>query len=252
MIRIFLAGFTGAMGQKVVHLIDQHPDYTITGGLSHHEVNPTDYGLPSTTDVFTDLADVTGNYDIWIDFTQPSSVFNNVKFAIEHHIKPVVGTSGLSTEQKHSLMQLADQHHVSGLIAANFGLSAVLLMQFAQQAARYFDDVEVIEMHHADKTDAPSGTALHTVDLINETKNHANQNQEDEPARGMLHHGIPIHAVRLPGYIAHEQVLFGGPGEALTIRQDSFDRESFMQGVWVALQKLDQLDGLIDGLENIL
>jgi 4-hydroxy-tetrahydrodipicolinate reductase len=252
MIKIFLAGFTGSMGQKVVHLIAQHPEYTITGGLSRHEVNPTDYGLPSIATTFTALTDVTGDYDVWIDFTQPSSVFDNVRFAIEHHIKPIVGTSGLTTEQKQTLIQLAKHKHVSGLIAANFGLSAVLLMKFAQQAARYFNDVEVMEMHHADKIDSPSGTALHTVDLINENKKHANQNQEAESARGMIYHGVPIHAVRLPGYVAHEQVLFGGPGEALTIRQDSFDRESFMQGVWVALQKLDQLDGLIDGLENIL
>ncbi|KOY78825.1 4-hydroxy-tetrahydrodipicolinate reductase [Apilactobacillus kunkeei] len=250
---IFLAGATGSMGQKVVHLLADKPGYNITGILtSKTDVNPSDYNLSDDVKVFTSLDDIEGDYDVWIDFTQPNIVFDNVKYAIEHHISPIVGTSGLSEDQKHELISLADGENVNGLIAANFGLSAVLLMQFVQQAAKYFSDVEVIEMHHEDKTDSPSGTAIHTVDMMSETKQVQNINQEDEPARGMYYKGVPVHAVRLPGYVAHEQVLFGGPGEALTIRQDSFDRESFMQGVWVALEKLPELHGLVDGLENIL
>lgn len=241
------------MGQKVVHLLADKPGYNITGILtSKTDVNPSDYNLSDDVKVFTSLDDIEGDYDVWIDFTQPNIVFDNVKYAIEHHISPIVGTSGLSEDQKHELISLADGENVNGLIAANFGLSAVLLMQFVQQAAKYFSDVEVIEMHHEDKTDSPSGTAIHTVDMMSETKQVQNINQEDEPARGMYYKGVPVHAVRLPGYVAHEQVLFGGPGEALTIRQDSFDRESFMQGVWVALEKLPELHGLVDGLENIL
>ncbi|CAI2635517.1 4-hydroxy-tetrahydrodipicolinate reductase [Apilactobacillus kunkeei] len=250
---IFLAGATGSMGQKVVHLLADKPGYDITGILtSKTDVNPSDYNLSDDVKVFNSLDSIEGDYDVWIDFTQPNVVFDNVKYAIEHHISPIVGTSGLSEDQKHELISLADGENVNGLIAANFGLSAVLLMQFAQQAAKYFSDVEVIEMHHEDKTDSPSGTAIHTVDMMSETKQVDNINQEDEPARGMYYKGVPVHAVRLPGYVAHEQVLFGGPGEALTIRQDSFDRESFMQGVWVALEKLPELHGLVDGLENIL
>ncbi|MCK8618981.1 4-hydroxy-tetrahydrodipicolinate reductase [Apilactobacillus kunkeei] len=250
---IFLAGATGSMGQKVVHLLADKPGYDITGILTTKtDVNPSEYNLSDDVNVFNSLDAIEGDYDVWIDFTQPNVVFDNVKYAIEHHISPIVGTSGLSEDQKHELISLADGENVNGLIAANFGLSAVLLMQFAQQAAKYFSDVEVIEMHHEDKTDSPSGTAIHTVDMMSETKQVDNINQEDEPARGMYYKGVPVHAVRLPGYVAHEQVLFGGPGEALTIRQDSFDRESFMQGVWVALEKLPELHGLVDGLENIL
>ncbi|TPR52941.1 4-hydroxy-tetrahydrodipicolinate reductase [Apilactobacillus kunkeei] len=250
---IFLAGATGSMGQKVVHLLADKPGYDITGILTTKTyVNPSEYNLSDDVNVFNSLDAIEGDYDVWIDFTQPNVVFDNVKYAIEHHISPIVGTSGLSEDQKHELISLADGENVNGLIAANFGLSAVLLMQFAQQAAKYFSDVEVIEMHHEDKTDSPSGTAIHTVDMMSETKQVDNINQEDEPARGMYYKGVPVHAVRLPGYVAHEQVLFGGPGEALTIRQDSFDRESFMQGVWVALEKLPELHGLVDGLENIL
>lgn len=241
------------MGQKVVHLLADKPGYDITGILTTKtDVNPSEYNLSDDVNVFNSLDAIEGDYDVWIDFTQPNVVFDNVKYAIEHHISPIVGTSGLSEDQKHELISLADGENVNGLIAANFGLSAVLLMQFAQRAAKYFSDVEVIEMHHEDKTDSPSGTAIHTVDMMSETKQVDNINQEDEPARGMYYKGIPVHAVRLPGYVAHEQVLFGGPGEALTIRQDSFDRESFMQGVWVALEKLPELHGLVDGLENIL
>ncbi|KOY77352.1 4-hydroxy-tetrahydrodipicolinate reductase [Apilactobacillus kunkeei] len=250
---IFLAGATGSMGQKVVHLLADKPGYDITGILTTKtDVNPSEYNLSDDVNVFNSLDAIEGDYDVWIDFTQPNVVFDNVKYAIEHHISPIVGTSGLSEDQKHELISLADGENVNGIIAANFGLSAVLLMQFAQQAAKYFSDVEVIEMHHEDKTDSPSGTAIHTVDMMSETKQVDNINQEDEPARGMYYKGVPVHAVRLPGYVAHEQVLFGGPGEALTIRQDSFDRESFMQGVWVALEKLPELHGLVDGLENIL
>lgn len=241
------------MGQKVVHLLADKPGYDITGILTTKtDVNPSEYNLSDDVNVFNSLNAIEGDYDVWIDFTQPNVVFDNVKYAIEHHISPIVGTSGLSEDQKHELISLADGENVNGLIAANFGLSAVLLMQFAQQAAKYFSDVEVIEMHHEDKTDSPSGTAIRTVDMMSETKQVDNINQEDEPARGMYYKGVPVHAVRLPGYVAHEQVLFGGPGEALTIRQDSFDRESFMQGVWVALEKLPELHGLVDGLENIL
>ena len=129
-------------------------------------------------------------------------------------------------------------------------------MKFAQEAAKYFPDVEVIEMHHADKKDAPSGTALSTAKLIDQVREPHESNPDETESlagvRGGDYHGIKIHSVRLPGYIAHEQVLFGGAGEALTIRQDSFDRQSFMSGVKVALEKVGDLDHLVVGLEKIL
>ena len=161
----------------------------------------------------------------------------------------------MSDAQEAELVELSKQEKVGGLIAPNFGMSAVLLMKFAQEAAKYFPDVEIIEMHHADKKDAPSGTALSTAKLIAQNRpNHQTAPDEIETlknVRGGDYQGIKIHSVRL-GYIAHEQVLFGGPGEALTIRQDSFDRGSFMGGVKVALEKVDQLHELVIGLENIL
>ncbi len=219
--------------------------------------DPQKYNLPAGAKIYQSLAEIPDlAADIWIDFTTPKAVYDNVKFALEHHISPVVGTTGMSDEQEAELIKISQKEKVGGLIAPNFGMSAVLLMKFAKEAAKYFPDAEIFEMHHADKKDAPSGTALATAKMIAQNRpEHETAPDEIETlenVRGGDYQGIKIHSVRLPGYIAHEQVLFGGPGEALTIRQDSFDRESFMGGVKVALEKVDQLDELVVGLENIL
>lgn len=256
--KVLIAGFTGAMGQKAVNLVNSLADFELVAGFAPKaENNPEKYHLAKDTQIFTKLEQIPANVaDIWIDFTTPTAVYENVHFALEHHIKPIVGTTGLTDEQETKLKQLAQKEQVGGLIAPNFGMSAVLLMKFAKEAAKYFPDVEIIEMHHADKKDAPSGTALATAKMIAENRP-AHQSAPDEVeslanVRGGDYQGIKIHSVRLPGYIAHEQVLFGGAGEALTIRQDSFDRQSFMSGVKVALEKVDQLQELVIGLENIL
>ncbi|UIK34468.1 4-hydroxy-tetrahydrodipicolinate reductase [Lactobacillus amylovorus] len=256
--KVLVAGFTGAMGQKVVNLVNSLDNFELVAGMSPTATNdPQKYNLPAGAKIYQSLAEIPDlAADIWIDFTTPKAVYDNVKFALEHHISPVVGTTGMSDEQEAELIKISQKEKVGGLIAPNFGMSAVLLMKFAKEAAKYFPDAEIIEMHHADKKDAPSGTALATAKMIAENRpEHETAPDEVETlenVRGGDYQGIKIHSVRLPGYIAHEQVLFGGPGEALTIRQDSFDRESFMGGVKVALEKVDQLDELVVGLENIL
>lgn len=256
--KVLVAGFTGAMGQKAVNLVNSLDNFELVAGMSPTATNdPQKYNLPAGAKIYQSLAEIPDlAADIWIDFTTPKAVYNNVKFALEHHISPVVGTTGMSDEQEVELIKISQKEKVGGLIAPNFGMSAVLLMKFAKEAAQYFPDAEIIEMHHADKKDAPSGTALATAKMIAENRpEHETAPDEVETlenVRGGDYQGIKIHSVRLPGYIAHEQVLFGGPGEALTIRQDSFDRESFMGGVKVALEKIDQLDELVVGLENIL
>lgn len=256
--RVLIAGFTGAMGQKAVNLVNSLSDFKIVAGLSPSAENdPQKYNLPEDAQIFNSLDEIPDNLtDIWIDFTLPKAVYNNVKFALTHHISPIVGTTGLSDGQEAELIEISKEEKVGGIIAPNFGISAVLLMKFAKEAAKYFPDVEIIEMHHADKKDTPSGTALATAKMIAENRP-AHQTAPDEVetlenVRGGDYEGIKIHSVRLPGYVAHEQVLFGGTGEALTIRQDSFDRQSFMSGVKVALEKVDQLNELVVGLENIL
>lgn len=256
--KVLVAGFTGAMGQKAVNLVNSLDSFELVAGMSPTATNdPQKYNLPAGAKIYQSLAEIPDlAADIWIDFTTPKAVYDNVKFALEHHISPVVGTTGMSDEQEAELIKISQKEKVGGLIAPNFGMSAVLLMKFAKEAAKYFPDAEIIEMHHADKKDAPSGTALATAKMIAQNRpEHETAPDEVETlenVRGGDYQGIKIHSVRLPGYIAHEQVLFGGPGEALTIRQDSFDRESFMGGVKVALEKVDQLDELVVGLENIL
>ena len=256
--KVLVAGFTGAMGQKAVNLVNSLDNFELVAGMSPTATNdPQKYNLPAGAKIYQSLAEIPDlAADIWIDFTTPKAVYDNVKFALEHHISPVVGTTGMSDEQEAELIKISQKEKVGGLIAPNFGMSDVLLMKFAKEAAKYFPDAEIIEMHHADKKDAPSGTALATAKMIAQNRpEHETAPDEVETlenVRGGDYQGIKIHSVRLPGYIAHEQVLFGGPGEALTIRQDSFDRESFMGGVKVALEKVDQLDELVVGLENIL
>ncbi len=257
MTKVLIAGFTGAMGQQATNLVNELPDFEVVAGLTTPKHADDRALLPAGATVYTALAEVpAGVADIWLDFTLPSAVYENVKFALANGMRPVVGTTGLTDDQLSELQALATTNHLGGLIAPNFGMSAVLLMKFAQEAAKYFPDVEIIEMHHEDKKDAPSGTALNTAKLISQNRP-AHQTAPDEHeslagARGGDYEGIKLHAVRLPGYVAHEQVLFGGAGEALTIRQDSFDRKSFMSGVKVALEHVHELDQLVVGLENVL
>ncbi|MCH3922528.1 4-hydroxy-tetrahydrodipicolinate reductase [Limosilactobacillus sp.] len=257
--KVLIAGAAGAMGQKAVALVNSLADFELTAVLAPHlaDEEKQQYQLGAAVKVYHQLAEIEdGVADIWVDFTLPDAVYPNVKFALQHGFAPIVGTTGLTDVQEAELIQLSKEKQLGGLIAPNFGMSAVLLMKFAKEAAAYFPDVEVIEMHHADKKDAPSGTALSTAKLIAEVREDHETNPDEteslDGVRGGDYHGIKIHSVRLPGYIAHEQVLFGGAGEALTIRQDSFDRQSFMSGVKVALEKVGNLNELVVGLENIL
>ena len=250
--KILVAGATGSMGKQTVQLVEKLPDCQLVAVLAPTASKSSDF--EASVKCFDNLAAVDVDADIWVDFTTPQAVYENTRFALEHHMHPIVGTSGLTPDQTKKLQAIAQKEKIGGIIAPNFGLSAVLLMKFAQEAARYFPDAEVIEMHHADKRDAPSATAIATAKLIAENRNPENcsQTTNDSAARGADYDGVPVHSVRLPGYVAHEQVLFGGPGEALTIRQDSFSRSSFMQGVKVALSRVMDLPDLVVGLDQIL
>lgn len=171
--RILLAGFAGSMGQQVVKLVENLPNFEITAGLAHRlkSSDPADYGLPASAKLYTSLDEIPADAaDIWVDFTVPASVYQNVRYALENGYRPIIGTTGLTDQQEAELKQLAKEKGTGGLIAPNFGMSAVLLMKFAQEAAKYFPDVEIIEMHHEDKKDAPSGTALATAKLIAEVR----------------------------------------------------------------------------------
>lgn len=257
MIKVLVAGFRGSMGQKTVQMVNDNEAFELVGAynpgvdIAHLQ----GMQLSDNVKVFGQLSDIQTDADVWIDFTVPAAAYENTRFAIEHGIHPVVGTSGLSEEQVKQLQQLAAEKQVGGIIAPNFGISAVLLMKFAKEAAKYMPDAEIIEMHHEDKLDAPSGTALSTAQMISEARGDRKAPAAEETLKGVRggdFHGVKIHSVRLPGYVAHEQVLFGSKGEALTIRQDSFDRASFMSGVKIAVPYAAKATQLIFGLENIL
>lgn len=257
-VKIIVAGYQGKMGQQTLTMIEEHKNYQLVGVYDPHASEDTIEVAGKRQAVYHELSAIPAEVaDIWIDFTSPQAVYENALAALAKKIHPLIGTTGLSDDQVIQLQEKAQEQNVSGLIVPNFGISAVLLMQFAQQAAKYLPDVEIIEMHHDQKIDAPSGTALSTaqkIAAVRSTRPHKKHPEKETlpGARGGDYQGIKIHAVRLPGYVAHEQVLFGGAGEALTIRQDSFDRASFMTGVALAIEKMETVVGLKVGLENIL
>ncbi len=246
------------MGQKAVQLITASPEFQLAGAYNPHVTSrrATDYGLDGAVSIYNDLQQITTPADVWLDFSTPGGVANNAQFAITQGMHPVIGTSGLTAEQQHRLQATANARQLGGIIAPNFGVTAVLMMKFAQQAATYLKRAEIVEYHHEDKLDAPSGTALNTARLIYA----AQQADEPQPSseqdllgtRGGDYHGIKIHAVRLPGFVADEEVIFGGPGETLTIKQSTTDRQSFMAGVKLAITAVMQRQDLVIGLENIL
>lgn len=262
MIKIIVAGFKGKMGATATKMVLENDAFDLVGVLDPFEEKNTLDELPeypgSAVPIFTKKEEVLSvTPDVWIDFTIPSVAYENTHFAISNQIAPVVGTTGFTEEQLLELTALSKALSVGGLIAPNFAIGAVLMMQFAQKAARYFPDVEIIELHHDNKLDAPSGTALKTAEMMNEVRQpkkqgHPNEKELIKGARGADIEGMRIHSVRLPGLIAHQQVQFGGAGEGLTIRHDSYDRSSFMTGVALGCEKVVTLNQLVYGLENLL
>jgi 4-hydroxy-tetrahydrodipicolinate reductase len=196
--------------------------------------------------------------DVMVDFTHPTVVEGNLRVALPMGVDCVVGTTGLSEEKLAELAQLAEED-TALFFAPNFAIGAVLMMQFAEQAARYMPHVEVTELHHDMKADAPSGTAIRTARMIAAARSEipvAPGRETELPgmegARGALVEGVSVHSVRLPGLVAHQEVLFGGQGQTLTIRHDSIDRTSFMPGVVMAVREVGARRGLVIGLENLM
>lgn len=238
---VIINGATGRMGQTTVQAIEKSDNYTCVAALSQCD----------------DLADSikTHSPDIVIDFTVASVAFENLKTIIEHNVHPVIGTSGLLPEQVESLQAICREKKLGGIIAPNFSIGAVLMMKYAQDAAKYFDYAEIIELHHEAKEDSPSGTAIKTADMIARSNANLSHHQGKEllaGARGAKQNNVAIHAVRMPGLVAHQQVLFGGHGETLTLKHDSINRECFMPGVIMSCDKVTELNELVYGLENLL
>jgi 4-hydroxy-tetrahydrodipicolinate reductase len=241
--RVGVLGAKGKVGATMVAAVEAAEDLTFTAGV--------DAGDPLS--LFTD-----SETEVVIDFTHPDVVMDNLKFLIDNGIHAVVGTTGFTDERVSKVkLWLADKSDVAVLIAPNFAIGAVLSMRFAKQAARFFESVEVIELHHPHKADAPSGTAARTARLIAEARKGLPPNPDAtstglEGARGADVDGIPVHSVRLAGLVAHQEVLFGTQGETLTIRHDSLDRTSFVPGVLLAVRTVGEHPGLTVGLEPLL
>ena len=253
-IKVIIAGFKGKMGQAAYKMVTEDPELTLVGLLDPFTAEKEVAGVP----VFNAKEELTGlQADVWIDFTTPKVAYENTRFALENSFAPVVGTTGFTHDQIEDLTQLSRQKGLGGLIAPNFALGAVLLMQFAAQAAKYFPDVEIIELHHDNKKDAPSGTAIKTAELISHVRTSKQQGAADEEeslagARGAMFDGMRIHSVRLPGLVAHQEVIFGSQGEGLTLRHDSYDRVSFMTGVNLGIKEVVKRSELVYGLEHLL
>ncbi len=241
--RVGVLGAKGKVGVAMVAAVDAAEDLMLSAAV--------DAGDPMSR-----LTD--GGTEVVIDFTHPDVVMDNLKFLIDNGIHAVVGTTGFTAERVAQVRSWLDSKPgVAVLIAPNFAIGAVLTMHFAAQAARFYDSVEIIELHHPQKADAPSGTAIRTAELIAAARKDLPPNPDATStalpgARGADVGGVPVHSVRLAGLVAHEEVLFGTAGETLTIRHDSMDRTSFVPGVLLAVRRVAERPGLTVGIEPLL
>lgn len=244
-INVAVLGAKGRMGAETVKAISAATDLQLVAEI--------DLG-----DSLEQLA--TSGAQVVVDFTHPDAVMKNLEFAINNGIHVVVGTTGFDDAKLNLVKSWLEKNpKVGAVIAPNFGLGAVLMMQFAAKAARYFESVEIVELHHPDKADAPSGTASRTADLITQARKSASRPAMPDKtssglqgARGAKVGDVPIHSVRLRGLVAHQEVLLGDQGETLSIRHDSIDRTGFMPGVLLAVREVVKTPGLTFGLEHLM
>ena len=243
MVRVAVFGAGGRMGQEVCRAVEAADDLELVAAV--------DAGDPRY--------EVAARAEVVVDFTTPDAVMDNLAWCVDRGLHVVVGTSGFTPERLEEVRALVADKHVGVLVAANFSIGAVVMMSFAERAARFFESAEIIELHHPNKVDAPSGTALATATRIAAARRQAGlgpvpdaTTSDPDGARGATVEGIHVHGVRLRGLVAHQEVLFGTTGEALTIRHDSFDRASFMPGVLAAVRAVVDRLGLTVGLEPLL
>jgi 4-hydroxy-tetrahydrodipicolinate reductase len=244
-IRVGVIGARGRMGQQVCQAVDAAPDLDLVA-------------MVDAGDWLFSVADA--GAQVLVDFTHPDVVMDNVRFAVDQGIHAVVGTTGVTAERLDTIRTwLADTPELGVLVAPNFGIGAVLSMRFAQLAARYYDSAEVIELHHPDKADAPSGTAVRTAELIAQARAGSGMptvpdatTQSLDGARGADVDGIRVHSLRIAGMVAHQEIVFGTEGETLSIRHDSLNRSSFMPGVLLGVRGVSSRPGLTVGIEPLL
>lgn len=284
---VVVAGAAGKMGQEAVQAIQADERFRLAAVLVHNPGKlPKDFSIPVYQDAQVLLSEV--QPDVWLDLTDARAVVEHADLALAAGARPVLGATGYATEDLHRWHNACEKHGIGGIAAPNFAIGALLMTRFAAEAARFYPHAEVIELHHSGKRDAPSGTARRTaqamaqarlqsaargtaatllpVDAVSapnrgqaqtggqqeETESNRGHNPDHQPARGLNIENVQIHSVRLPGLVAHQEVLFGGVGEVLTIRHDSLSRASFMPGVLFSLAKVMDLRQFVYGLEHLL
>ncbi|MEB3257476.1 MAG: 4-hydroxy-tetrahydrodipicolinate reductase [Cyanobacteriota bacterium] len=275
-IPVVVAGALGRMGAEVVKAVQAAPDCTLVGAIDTTpgaegkdvglELGLGELEVAITADFEGTLCQASqavrqcgpGGGAVLVDFTHPSVVFEHTRGAIAYGVHPVIGTTGLSPEQLADLAAFAEKASMGGAVIPNFSVGMVLLQQAAAAAARFYEFCELTELHHNRKADAPSGTCLKTAELIEELGKSFNAPQVEEHETlqgcrgGRRESGLRLHSVRLPGLVAHQEVMFGAPGETYTLRHDTIDRAAYMPGVLLTIRRVRNLEGLVYGLERLL
>lgn len=262
-IRVIVAGAAGRMGQETVRALSSSAEFNVVAAVDKQFVGDSLRSVVgnSAPDMLIqgklgETLDTTPA-DVMIDFTHPSSAASNTLSALKRGVAVVIGTSGLSSEDLSAVRMACAESEKPALLVPNFAIGAVLMMRFAEIAAKWFPNAEIIELHHDGKADSPSGTASRTAEIIAEARESVPRGvigaiEKYPGARGANVKGVHVHSVRMPGFVAHQEILFGGKGEILTVRHDSTDRTSFMEGVKLACREVGSLSGLTVGLDKLM
>ncbi|HEY77601.1 MAG TPA: 4-hydroxy-tetrahydrodipicolinate reductase [Dehalococcoidia bacterium] len=258
-IRVAINGASGKMGREIINAVCREPGLELVGAV---ELQPPDeyLSLPDGSGAVPFSADLehilaTCQPDVLVDFTRAQATMPAVRTAVKHGVNLVIGTTGLSADDIEEIDRLAREHQVGAIVAPNFTIGAVLMIHMAKIAAKHFDYAEITELHHHQKADAPSGTALSTARAMAAAKGKSFSYPEagkPSASRGQQVDGITIHSVRLPGLVAHQEVLLGGPGQTLSIRHDTINRECYMPGIILAIREAVKRKGLVHGLDTLL
>ena len=260
-IRIVVQGALGKVGQVAINALSRESDIQVVGAVELHVVEdhlslPDNAGsVPFSSNLEYILTNC--RPDVLVDFTVAQATMPAVRIATKHEVNLVIGTTGLTDDELSEIGQLARDHKVGAVVAPNFALGAVLMMHLAKVAAKYLDYAEIIELHHNLKVDSPSGTALSTAKAMAAArgkpfKRPPPEQKETPVSRGEQVEGVTIHSVRLPGLVAHQEVLLGGPGQTLSIRHDTINRECYIPGIIIAIKEVVKRQGLVYGLDTLL
>ncbi|MHA6483920.1 4-hydroxy-tetrahydrodipicolinate reductase [Paenibacillus sp. strain BS8-2] len=262
-IKVAVAGASGRMGREVVKMVLEDATLELVSAVSPSS-GPIDAatlaGKPNCGIIVSaslEEALASTKADVLVDFSVPQVAYSHTRTAIEYGVRPIMGTTGFTPEQIVELDELCKAREIGGLIAPNFSIGAILMMKFAAEASKYLPNVEIIEYHGEQKLDAPSGTSIKTAELISQVRQElrqGNPNEEEiiEGSRGGYYNGFRIHSVRLPGVFAQQEVIFGGFGQSLKIRHDSYDRAGYMPGVNTAVKKVMHYSGMVYGFEHLM